>query len=184
LVVNGKSFSRPDIEPPPDGWACVTAAIDRGAPPCHAGRVTRALAPIAAAITSASLATIAPGCTHYEEPRDERLALAQPPDRQLPAASDDTGVGVGVIAGEVRVETVAVSMTVAFETVGLYRDGQLLATCNTDGHGRFRFAKSGGELFDDGLYELALLSDRYRGTSRIQYSRIARRVYRLSAAPR
>jgi hypothetical protein len=162
------------------------AAIDPAGSACDAWRVKQALSSIVVAIAVASPVAAAAGCTHYEEQRDTSLALAQPPDRPRPAANEDpgAGAGVGVIAGEVRVETLAASITVAFETVGLYRDGQLLATCSTDGHGRFHFAKSGGQLYDDGPYELALLSDRYRGTSRIQYSRIARRVYRLTASPR
>jgi hypothetical protein len=126
------------------------------------------------------------GCGHYEEAvTDPTTAVPQRPE----AASGSevgvgVGVGVGVIAGEVRVESLAASIAVTFETVGLFREGTQLATTTTDAQGRFRFDKGEGAFFDDGAYELTLLSDRYRASSRIQYARFARRSYPLIATRR
>jgi hypothetical protein len=138
------------------------------------------LVPIAAVALSLQTAGVS-GCASYGElpPSDPTVAIPQRPEVSPPAEN-----GVGVIAGEVRVETLAASVSVAFETVGLFRDGKLLATSSTDGHGRFRFEKTGQGLYADGFYELTLLSDRYRGSSHIQYARYARRIYELAAEPR
>lgn len=121
------------------------------------------------------------GCASYAElpATDPTVAVPQRPEVAPPAEN-----GVGIIAGEVRVETLAASVPVAFENVGLFRDGKLVATSSTDGHGRFRFEKTGQGMYDDGFYELTLLSDRYRASSRIQYARFARRTYELAAEPR
>ena len=144
------------------------------------GGVTPSRAPIAAALALAGQIASAAGCGgHYEEPLTDLAAMPQRPDVAPPAEN-----GVGIIAGDVRVESLAASVAVAFETVGLFQDGKLLATSTTDGHGRFRFDKGEARFYDDGLYELTLLSDRYRGGSRIQYARFARRSYHLSATPR
>ncbi len=124
------------------------------------------------------------GCGHYEEAvTDPATAVPQRPEVARGAESG-VDVGVGVIAGEVRVESLAASVAVSFETVGLFREGTELATTTTDARGRFRFDRAAGAFFDDGPYELTLLSDRYRGSTRIQYARFARRVYRLIATPR
>lgn len=121
------------------------------------------------------------GCASYGElpPTDPTVAVPQRPEVTPPVEN-----GVGVIAGVVRVETLAASVSVAFETVGLLQDGKLLATSSTDGHGRFRFEKTGQGLYADGFYELTLLSDRYRGSSNIQYARFAKRSYELTVEPR
>ena len=136
-------------------------------------------APLAATIALAVQVASAAGCGHSEDPRTDLTALPQRPDVAPPAEN-----GVGIIAGDVRVESLAASVAVAFETVGLFQDGKLLATSTTDGHGRFRFDKGEARFYDDGLYELTLLSDRYRGGSRIQYARFANRSYHLAATPR
>jgi hypothetical protein len=135
--------------------------------------------PIAAAVALALQAGAAFGCGHYEEPLTDPAAIPQRPEVAPPAEN-----GVGVIVGEVRVDSLAASVAVAFETVGLFQDGKLIASNTTDGHGRFRFDKGEARVYDDGFYELTLLSDRYRGTSRIQYARFARRSYHLTATLR
>jgi hypothetical protein len=149
------------------------------------GRATLAvvkspLVPLAAVALSLQTAG-AFGCASYAELplTDPTVAIPQRPEVSPPAEN-----GVGVIAGEVRVESLAASVSVAFETVGLLQDGKLLATSSTDGHGRFRFEKTGPGMYDDGFYELTLLSDRYRGSSHIQYARFAKRSYELRVEPR
>ena len=124
-------------------------------------------------------AEAASGCGQYEAAPTDLTAMPKRPEAPPPTEN-----GVGVIVGEVRVETLAASQPVAFQTVVLSQDGKVLGTSSTDGHGYFRFEKSGGALYDDGVYELSLISDRYRGSSRIQYARFARRSYTLSATPR
>jgi hypothetical protein len=119
------------------------------------------------------------GCGHYEEPATDLTAMPQRPEVAPPAEN-----GFGIIAGEVRQESLAASVAVAFETVGLFRDGKLLATSTTDGHGRFRFDRGEAKLYDDGFYQLTLLSDRYRGSARIQYAQYSKRSYLLTAEPR
>jgi hypothetical protein len=141
--------------------------------------MNRRLASIAVGLALAVEVAGAAGCGQYEEAPRDLSAMPQRPD-VAPAAEN----GVGVIAGEVRVETLAASLAVAFEKVSLSQDGKLLATSSTDGHGHFRFEKTGGGLYDDGLYDLSLVSDRYRGGSRIQYARLAGRSYVLRATPR
>ena len=103
-------------------------------------------APIAAAIALALQVGGACG-GHYEEPVTDLTAMPQRPEVAPPAEN-----GFGVIAGEVRQESLAASLAVAFEKVGLFRDGKLLATSTTDSHGRFRFDKGEAQLYDDGLY--------------------------------
>ena len=49
------------------------------------------------------------------------------------------GYGRGDIAGSVVVERPAARVPVAFETVALYRRGELLTQASTDAEGRFRF---------------------------------------------
>lgn len=120
------------------------------------------------------------GCASYYE--DSVKDPTAPPMPQRPEPGPVPETGVGIIAGDVRVEALGASVLVTFEAVGLFQNGKLLATSTTDGHGHFRFAKAGDrQLYDDGVYELTLLSDRYRGSSRIQYARSAKRMYQLSA---
>ena len=140
--------------------------------------------PIAAAVAAVALAVEvggACGCGTYQEPEPvtDLAAMPQRPEVAPPAES-----GVGVIAGEVRVESLAASVTLSFESVGLYRDGKLLASSTTDGHGRFRFDRGAAKPYDDGFYQLTLLSERYRGSTRIQYTRFGMRSYLLPAEPR
>jgi hypothetical protein len=145
---------------------------------CDGGPVNRWRASIAAAVALAAQALATSGCGQYEEAPTDLTAMPKRPDVAPPPETN-----LGVIVGDVRVETLAASVAVAFEKIGLYQNGKLLATSSTDGHGTFRFEKTGPGIFDDGLYELTLLSDRYRGSERIQYARFARRTYRLTATP-
>ena len=154
------------------------ATTDGARRPWDGGRVNPWRASIAAAVVLAALALAASGCGQYEAAPTDLTAMPKRPDVTPPPESN-----VGVIVGEVRVETLAASVAVAFEKIGLYQNGKLLATSSTDGHGTVRFEKTGPGIFDDGLYELTLLSDRYRGSERIQYARFARRTYRLTATP-
>ena len=155
------------------------ATIDPDGRPCDGGCVNRQLGSIVAAIALAAEVVAASGCGQYEAAPTDLTAMPKRPEAPPPMEN-----GVGVIVGEVRVETLAASQPVAFQTVVLSQDGKVLGTSSTDGHGHFRFEKSGGALYDDGVYDLTLISDRYRGSSRIQYARFARRSYTLSATSR
>lgn len=141
---------------------------------------------LAAAVALAAQVVASAGCGHYEGPETRSDPVAVAPEQHHVANTSESGadVGVGVIAGEVRVEDLAASLAVTFETVGLFREGTQLGTTTTDARGRFRFDKGEAAFFDDGVYELTLLSDRYRGSARIQYARFARRSYRLVATRR
>lgn len=141
--------------------------------------MNRQLGSIVAAVALAAELVAAPGCGQYEAAPTDLTAMPKRPEAPPPMEN-----GVGVIVGEVRVETLAASQPVAFQTVVLSQDGKVLGTGSTDGHGRFRFEKSGGALYDDGVYDLTLISDRYRGSSRIQYARFSGRSYTLSATSR
>jgi hypothetical protein len=160
----------------------VIATIDPDGRPCDGGRVKRQLGSIVASVVvSVALAVVAAasGCGQYEAAPTDLAAMPQRPE-----ASSPTETGVGIIVGVVRVESLAASQPVTFQTVVLSQNGKVLGTSSTDGHGYFRFERSGGGLYDDGVYDLALISDRYRSSSRIQYARFARRSYTLSATPR
>jgi hypothetical protein len=88
--------------------------------------------------------------------------------------------GRGDIAGSVAVERPAARIPVAFETVGLYRRGDLLSRTSTDLGGRFQFAG----LFPRGRYEVRLLSDRYDGAVPVLFTGRPRRDVELVAASR
>jgi hypothetical protein len=157
----------------------VIAAIDRDGGPCDRGCVNRRLGSLMASIVLAAEGMAASGCGQYEAAPTDLTAMPKRPEAAPPIEN-----GVGVIVGEVRVETLAASQPVAFQSVVLSQNGKVLGTSSTDGHGHFRFEKSSEGLFDDGDYDLTLVSDRYRASSHIQYARFARRSYILSATPR
>jgi hypothetical protein len=157
----------------------VIATIDPHGGPCDGGCVNWQLGSIVASVVLAAAMVATSGCGQYQEAPRDLTAMPQRPEVAPPTEN-----GVGVIVGEVRVESLAASQPVTFQTVVLSQDGKVLGTSSTDSHGHFRFEKSGNGLYDDGVYDLALISDRYRGGSRIQYARFARRSYTLSATPR
>jgi hypothetical protein len=157
----------------------VIATIDPNGRPCDGGFVNRQFGSIMASVALAAEVAAASGCGQYEAAPTDLTAMPQRPE--APARTED---GVGIIVGQVRVETLAASQPIAFQTVVLSQDGKVLGTSSTDGHGHFRFERSGGGLYEDGVYDLTLISDRYRSSSRVQYARFARRSYTLSATPR
>jgi hypothetical protein len=158
----------------------VIATIDPALRSCEVSGVNRQLGPSVASVVLAAAVVAASGCGQYEAAPTDLTAMPRRPE----AAAAPAENGLGIIMGEVRVETLAASQPVAFQTVVLSQSGKVVGTSSTDGHGRFRFEKSGEGLFDDGDYDLTLVSDRYRATSHIQYTRFARRSYTLSATPR
>jgi hypothetical protein len=157
----------------------VIATIDPDGRPCDGSCVDRRLGSIVASVALAAGAVADCGCGQYEAAPADLTAMPKRPEGPPPTEN-----GVGVIAGEVRVESLAASQPVTFQTVVLSQDGKVLGTGSTDGHGHFRFEKSGGGLYDDGVYDLTLVSDRYRASSRIQYARFDKRSYTLSATSR
>jgi hypothetical protein len=157
----------------------VIATIDPEGGPCDGSRVNRRLGSFLASVVGAAAVVVASGCGQYEAAPTDLTAMPKRPE-----AAPATENGVGVIVGEVRVETLAASQPVAFQSVVLSQNGKVLGTSSTDGHGHFRFEKNGEGLFDDGDYDLTLVSERYRASSHIQYARFARRSYTLSATPR
>ena len=68
-------------------------------------------------------------------------------------------------------------MPVAFETVALYRRGELCTQASTDVQGRFRFLG----LTAAGRYEVRLLSDRFVGSVPVIYTGRPRRDVELVA---
>jgi hypothetical protein len=90
------------------------------------------------------------------------------------------GYGRGDIAGSVVVERPAARVPVAFETVALYRRGELLTQASTDAEGRFRFLG----LTARGRYEVRLLSDRFAGSVPVIYTGQPRRDVELVAEGR
>jgi hypothetical protein len=87
------------------------------------------------------------------------------------------GQGRGDIAGSVVVERPAARVPVAFETVGLYRRGELLTQSSTDLRGRFAFPG----ILVSGRYEVRLLSDRYAGSVPVVFTGRPRRDVELVA---
>jgi len=113
--------------------------------------------------------------------------------RQLGWRDSLVAVGRGVVSGEKRRgghRGGGAGRDAHRQRFGRVRDGRPVSGREAAGYQQHRrprtlsVRETGQGLYDDGFYELTLLSDRYRGSSHIHYARFAKRTYELAAEPR